>query len=244
MDGAANRFGVRCPAQRLESFEVEALIRRQSGPVSVWFEDKNGHAQAVDMAPVDAAKFHRAGFTVFLPDVATPTIREWQQVLGQVLGRPTSTFLCSLFSSSAKNVTGCHFDHIENFTVQLTGTKRWRYAENKQVPLPTVNYSVRTSRPYNEEMWLYSSRELVTRLPDGAESVELTPGSLIYLPRGMWHEVESIGDSVSLLLDSVPVHGSTCCCLRFEPCCFEKKNGARARSFSTSQPPQRRPARG
>jgi 50S ribosomal protein L16 3-hydroxylase len=184
----------------LASFDVEALIRRQSGPVSVWFEDKAGNAQAVDVPAGDAVKFHRAGFTVFLPDVATDTVRDWQSMLGKALGRPPSTFLCSLFSSSGRNVTACHFDQIDNLTVQLSGAKRWRYAPNRHVPLPTVNYNVKTPRPYKEEMWLYSSRELPTRLPDGAELVELTAGHMIYLPRGMWHEVESVGDSVSLLL--------------------------------------------
>lgn len=183
----------------LACFDVEALIRRQSGPVSVWFEDKAGNAQAVDMPASDAVKFHRSGFTVFLPDVATETVRGWQSTLGKALGRPSATFLCSLFSSSRSNVTACHFDQIDNFTVQLSGTKRWRYAPNRHVRLPVVNYNVKTPRPYNEEMWLYSSRELPTKLPDGAELVELTAGQMIYLPRGMWHEVESVGDSVSLL---------------------------------------------
>jgi len=182
----------------LAGFDVEALAHRNS-QVSVWFEDPNGRLQAVDMPPGDAIKFYNAGMTVFLPDVEAPTIQRWQAALAGRLGRHRGRFLSSVFASKRGNVTGCHFDHIDNFTIQLRGDKTWRIAENPEVPLPTVNYSVRTERPYQEEMWLYAAPDLPRAVPAGARTVEVTPGSLLYVPRGQWHEVEAKADSVSLL---------------------------------------------
>lgn len=184
--------------EELAGFDVEALAHRNS-QVSVWFEDPAGRLQAVDMPPGDAIKFYNAGMTVFLPDIKTPTIERWHATLAGRLGRHRGRFLCSIFASKRGNVTGCHFDHIENFTIQLRGDKTWRIADNPEVPLPTVNYSVRTERPYQEEMWLYAARDLPTAVPAGAQTVDVTPGSLLYVPRGLWHEVEAKADSVSLL---------------------------------------------
>lgn len=184
----------------LSQFDAISLIRSHTGPVaSVWFEDSNGYAQAVDMTPAEAAKFYDAGMTVFLPDISTPTVERWRAELATTLSRPPRMFLCSLFLSKGGNVTGCHFDHIENFTVQLRGEKKWRMMKNLHAPLPTVNYSTRTARPYSEELWLYSDKSLHADM-GGVESRTLEPGSLLYIPRGTWHEVEAAADSISLLL--------------------------------------------
>lgn len=187
--------------QELAGFDPVTLISEHKGEVaSVWFEDGDGHAQAVDMSPADALKFYQAGMTVFLPDVKTPTIARWQVELARPLARPPRNFLTSLFISKNGNVSGCHFDHIENFTVQLRGWKTWRVMENPHAPLPTVNYSARTARPYLEDLWLYGRRPLPAQANDDAQRVTVTPGSMLYVPRGYWHEVEAGTDSISLLI--------------------------------------------
>lgn len=188
-------------AKEFAGFDPAAIIHSHKGNLaSVWFEDKEGHAQAVDMPPADALKFYEAGLTVFLPDVTSPTIERWHDELVRSLDRPPRNFLTSLFLSKNGNISGCHFDHIENFTVQLCGTKTWRIMENRHAPLPTVNYSAHTARPYLEELWLYGEKPLPPRVADEAELVTVTPGSLLYIPRGYWHEVEAAADSISLLL--------------------------------------------
>lgn|GEM_PF-1838418 len=187
--------------KELANFDPAAIIRGHQGNVaSVWLEDLEGHTQAVDMSPSDALKFYEAGMTVFLPDVKTPTVERWHEELARSLNRPPLNFLSSLFISKNGNVSGCHFDHIENFTVQLRGTKSWRIIENSHAPLPTVNYSMRAARPYLEDIWLYGKRPFPAAIGNNAERVTVTPGALLYVPRGFWHEVETAADSISLLL--------------------------------------------
>ena len=103
-------------------FDAKALIRGHQGPIaSVWFEDTAGHVQAVDMPAADALKFYEAGMTIFLPDVKTSTVERWNGELARSPGRPPCNFSSSLFISKRGNVSGCHFDHLENSTVQLRG---------------------------------------------------------------------------------------------------------------------------
>lgn len=192
--------------EELAELDPITLISQHKGElVSVWFEDREGRSQAVDLAPPDALKFYEAGMTIFLPDVSTPIINRWHTRLAQSLARPPRNFLSSLFISRQGNVSACHFDHLESFTIQLSGTKTWRLMENRQVPLPTVNYSANTLRPHQEELWLYAEKPLPTRVSDAAERITVTPGSILYVPRGYWHEVEATADSISLLL-AFPVY--------------------------------------
>jgi 50S ribosomal protein L16 3-hydroxylase len=196
-----------CRALNEELAELDpiALISQHKGEVSVWFEDMQGRSQVVDLPPADALKFFEAGMTIFLPEISTPTISRWHDRLAQSLARPPRNFLSSLFISRAGNVSACHFDHLESFTIQLSGTKTWKLMENRQVPLPTVNYSANTLRPHQEELWLYAEKPLPTKVGDDAERVTVTPGSILYVPRGYWHEVEAAADSISLLL-AFPVY--------------------------------------
>lgn len=184
----------------LYDFEPHELISHHKGLASVWFEDEAKQHQAVDLAPDEALKFYRAGMTVFLPEVASKTLSEWQLEMAHKVGFHSKSKICGAFLSRRGSSTGCHFDHIENFTIQLRGSKRWRVCENKHVQLPTVNYSVRSSRAYQEEMWLYAKSPLPAAIPDHATSFEVSPGAVVYVPRGFWHEVQSVEESVSVFL--------------------------------------------
>jgi 50S ribosomal protein L16 3-hydroxylase len=184
---------------------ITLISQHKDEVVSVWFEDMQGRTQAVDLSPPDALKFYEAGMTIFLPNVSTPTINRWQIQMAHSLARPPRNFLSSLFISREGNVSACHFDHLESFTIQLSGTKTWKLMENRQVPLPTVNYSANTLRPHQEELWLYAEKPLPKKVSDDAERVTVTPGSILYVPRGYWHEVEAAADSISLLL-AFPVY--------------------------------------
>jgi hypothetical protein len=186
--------------EEFAGFEPRAMLEQHQGEASVWFASREGHSQAVDVSPTDAIKFFNAGMTVFLPVVRSPTIERWGNALSTRLARFQGKVGASIFLARKGWRTGCHFDHIENFTVQLRGTKIWRFEENRSVPLPTVNYGIRTERAYQEEMWLYASKDLPDKISEAAPAIELTPGKMIYLPRGYWHEIDAVTESVSLLL--------------------------------------------
>lgn len=111
------------------------------------------------------------------------------------------------FVANKGHVTGWHTDFQHNFTIQLRGSKRWRF---KRGPVPhnlralTPHYKTRTA--YEQQMKVHltsdpSSPEF--RPPDeffeGAEEVTVSPGDVLYHPAGIWHHVEVIeGGSVSI----------------------------------------------
>ncbi len=187
-------------AEELSGFDVPSLIAAHSSKVSIWFDDMDGRFQAVDLAPKDARRLYSAGHSAYLPDISTPSLDEWRDVISQALGRHQTNYLCSLFASHPGNMTACHFDHIENFTIQLRGKKTWRIAKNASFANCTVNYSVAAARAHHEELWLYAPQPLPGEMPEPYEEVVLHPGSVLYVPRGYWHEVVSSGDDQSLSL--------------------------------------------
>jgi 50S ribosomal protein L16 3-hydroxylase len=181
-------------------FDIQTLIARADRPVSLWFSDLSGQLQAADVPPADALKFYSAGHTVYMAGVTSPLVEQWRQTLAAHLGRHPSNYLCSLFASQPNRKTGAHFDELENFTIQLRGTKRWRIAENRNASLPTVNFSMGGKRAHSEELWLYAEQPMPETMPAYRE-VTLTPGSILYLPRGTWHEVVAPDEeSLSLLV--------------------------------------------
>jgi Cupin-like domain len=136
-----------------------------------------------------------------------PTKAEFAMGRGEV-----ETFL----SSRAGHVTDWHYDFQENFTLQLSGVKRWSLQSNS-----TVRHPLRACTPHyrNTPADVIELQVLAGRLTDpnfqfsrdevGAsrpaatetttvETVDLNPGDILYFPAGMWHKVEVIEPGVSI----------------------------------------------
>ena len=128
-----------------------------------------------------------------------------------------------------RHVTGWHTDFQENFTVQLSGVKRWTLRRGR-VPSP-----LRATTPhYAREAGVVENQLKVARMscgggggagagaggydgPHGFEcgednahgpeqAVTLHPGDVLYFPSGMWHTVETVEEGVSL---NVSLMGTT-----------------------------------
>jgi ribosomal protein L16 Arg81 hydroxylase len=79
-----------------------------------------------------------------------------------------------------------HFDPQDTFILQLEGKKEWRLWERERVANPISGYPVQGSIPQPS-------------LP-AAETILMTPGDLLYIPRGTWHWPRSLDDEPSLHL--------------------------------------------
>lgn len=79
-----------------------------------------------------------------------------------------------------------HFDQQDVFILQLEGEKEWRLWERDRVvnPIPGYPETKALTPPY---------------LP-ADETILLTPGDLLYVPRGTWHWPRSLDDNPSLHL--------------------------------------------
>jgi ribosomal protein L16 Arg81 hydroxylase len=191
--------------KELCNFEVENILKRELRKVSVWFESKDGSFQIVEMDSSSAYKFYKAGLTIFIPEINSVTIDKLHLNLGKQLGRAQENKLCSLFASQEGAGTGCHFDQLENFTIQLKGRKKWKISPNESVVYPVENYSTRKKMQGNSRFNNYLNKPLPTKMPEPSTLIEMEPGSLLYVPRGSWHDTFSTKDESLSLLLSFPV---------------------------------------
>eukprot|EP01033_Poteriospumella_lacustris_P017660 gene17660-12646_t len=118
-----------------------------------------------------------------------------------------------MFFSRANHFTDFHSDFQENFTLQLSGSKRWIFQESKAThPLrgctPHFNLSGANKDVAEQQVKVlrlgnptFSTVDYRADAADGTgphRSVVLHPGDIMYHPAGVWHRVECIEDSISI----------------------------------------------
>ena len=110
-----------------------------------------------------------------------------------------------VFVSRAGHHTGYHVDFMDNFTIQLRGTKTWSFRE------VDIRYPVRGFTPHYKDR---STDELQYKVHSacrdkpymGAPPVDdervtrvtLSAGDVLYHPAGIWHAVSCDEDSISI----------------------------------------------
>ena len=92
-----------------------------------------------------------------------------------------------------------HFDKNENFTIQLTGAKRWQVGETPMVPATPESYTLGSTAIMPA---LAPLLEKAQRPPE--RTVDLEPGTLLYVPRGTVHHTGAGEPSWSLNLSYSP----------------------------------------
>jgi 50S ribosomal protein L16 3-hydroxylase len=120
-------------------------------------------------------------------------VDKFRRSLSRELGLPPTVGVCNLYMSPTGAGLPMHFDDHEIIVVQLAGRKRWRIAKNTTLTNPTSN-----SGPFLvEEVARYASKRSVKRMPAG-NTIEMSPGSALFLPRGYWHKTDARESSISL----------------------------------------------
>jgi ribosomal protein L16 Arg81 hydroxylase len=146
--------------------------------------------------PSNAAQFHAIGATLYFVNVPLPALTD---PLADFLGAPRRKVLASLFYTPAGGGAVPHFDKNENFTIQLTGAKSWQVGETPMVPVTPDSYTLGSSAITPALAPLLAKAQ---RPPERA--VDLTPGSLLYVPRGTVHHTGAGEPSWSLNLSYSP----------------------------------------
>jgi hypothetical protein len=133
------------------------------------------------------SEFHARRYTVRVPDVRalTPELNTLIRALEFCFQQPVGVHG---FWSAAGAKAPVHHDEYDLFAIQLIGRKRW---------------FVSTGRSELPNAWPHA--------PDGPERLgeyavlEMSPGDLLYLPRGTTHRTESISDSIHLSIGFIPL---------------------------------------
>jgi hypothetical protein len=189
----------------LEDFDPERLVRRYRGQIALWFLTLNGEQRVAAAANHDdALALYHSGKTIFMVNGgATPAIVRWERQLGEDAGHPSIPLTASLFLSKRSGGTAMHFDMLENFTIQLTGYKRWRVAPNRSVVNPLENWAV--GQPVSKALAATLHAPLPTQMPDDAETFDLEAGSLLYIPRAHYHETSAVAEDSAALFLGMPL---------------------------------------
>jgi 50S ribosomal protein L16 3-hydroxylase len=179
----------------LTSWTPDDLLAAHRADVTAWFQSTNGEHTTAQVSPRAARHLLAGGLTVYLRD-AEP-LQPLTAAIADALLVPVENIGCSVFCNQPGATTEMHFDGVDTITVQISGSKTWRIARNDHAPNPTSTWIPGEVAP-SVELAQYARMPMPTAMPDDVSTFTLVPGSMLYIPRGYWHETESEEASVSL----------------------------------------------
>lgn len=133
------------------------------------------------------AAFHARGYTVRMPAMRALTneLEIVTRALEAVFHQPAAV---DIFWSRGTAKAPVHHDDCDLIVVHIKGHKRW-HVSTDQSELPNAWRGIPTGPETLERFAV----------------VEMTPGDLLYLPRGTRHRVEALSDSLHVSIGFTPV---------------------------------------
>lgn len=159
------------------------------------YRDEVQHLQG--LAAKDAEALYRAGMTLRFNIDSMKEVADYIAGMKRELALPPMAVCRNITYLSPKGeATSCHFDANANIIIQLIGSKRWTLAPNEHVAAPVERYTANHGRlaPSLAD----HVAELPRKMPRGARTIVLEPGSVLFVPRGYWHETHAVSPSLSL----------------------------------------------
>lgn len=180
---------------------VDALCRHYVGPVEVAGGSVTEGAQLA-LSDAHPAGLLRLGLTVFFVEMkrALPQSQAFLRALEGALGVPECAAL-SAFANAPGSGLPIHHDRFDQLLFHVRGEKRFSYLENRFVERPDLAFSpvgpmVPEWGPVYRNGYPVEARELVDQ---GLVTIDLKPGSALFLPAGTWHTTaEQTSEALSL----------------------------------------------
>ncbi|KAL3944643.1 MAG: hypothetical protein SGBAC_001303 [Bacillariaceae sp.] len=213
--------------------DPEMILRETSSDnIFLWLVDKGGNEQSekpkgstirsIEVSDVDTAiSLHKiarhATYCRAPPMVEQNLVASLLNATGLGCGQydPSGESSISMgrgevetFISTEHHLTNWHYDFQENFTIQLSGTKRWTLQQG------TIKDPIRGCTPHYAAPEAVESQLKAAHLFDrkfrfgfpetnvtaigSVQSIDVKPGDVFYFPAGMWHKVETIHPGVSI----------------------------------------------
>lgn len=156
-------------------------------------------ASAIDVSTTDARKLFENGIALMFDHAerVNADLTHWLEAIRLDLGFSELTqSRCLLYATPDAKGTAMHFDQNANFVLQLHGKKKWWLAPNHSVTNPLTRHTL--GLPVDPEMETYVTQPMPTKMPPDAQVIELTPGSVLFVPAGIWHATLAEGDALAL----------------------------------------------
>ncbi len=182
--------------QTLASQPLQALFDRYQGPLSFGRGAKT--VQSLD-SQAHPSHLFAMGLTVYLHEL-TPWYAELPPLLDQLereLQVPAGCARIAAFASPRGDGLPAHFDGEDVISIQLQGRKRFRVAPVEGLPWP-VGPQFGPGMLPADELYAQCEQGFPKEMPATAESIIMAPGSVLFLPRGIWHQTEALEDSLSV----------------------------------------------
>lgn len=179
---------------------AESIFRRCSGPaITAMMPDKKDESNSIQVTPDVAIKLYEAGLNMSVGGAEKwfPPLRDWVENLLKDLGMPRTTWgRCIIYTSPPKTGAPMHFDMNANFSLQLKGRKKWTLAPNDNVTYPTERHVMQLDA--TPGLLAQSHDPNYPKELKETETIELVPGSLLFIPRAYWHATAGDEETIAL----------------------------------------------
>jgi cupin superfamily protein len=184
-----------------ELSDLEQLSFSYDGRCTVSGE-RGARQTSYEVRGTDPTNLVHDGLTVRLDDViaCVAPLAAWLAALETEIGIPAGRLHAVVFASPRGKRSGLspHFDPTDNLIIQLVGTKRLLVSETPRVAYPSTQWNP-GHLPAAGNVLDFAART-PPRGPVRARTVTLRPGSVAYVPAGVWHASQALSDSFSLSL--------------------------------------------
>jgi hypothetical protein len=139
------------------------------------------------------------GLSLYLPDIEAmlPEAGVVLRTLERELGLAEGDARITAWASPAADGIACHFDAEDVFSIQLAGAKRFHVAETPALIHP-VGAQYGPGIPPSADLY----PQVPAGFPDPDDfaftEIVMLPGSVLFVPRGLWHRTEADADSLSI----------------------------------------------
>lgn len=178
---------------------LENLLNMWPHSIQTHLPDLRDEASSIDTTPKDAKKLFQNGMGLLFNEAhrISPLLQTWLEKIRTDLGISAQTYSrCLIYATPDGKGTAAHFDQNINFVLQIHGTKIWKLAPNEHLANPLTRHTMGTEP--DAEMAGYLEEELPTKMPKSVQTIELKPGSMLFVPRGYWHSTEAQGEALAL----------------------------------------------
>lgn len=149
----------------------------------------------------EALQFYERNYTIYATDIerSIPALVPLIEDVAYHFGCSDGVS-CEAFASRPGAGATMHYDFDVNFQILLRGRKRWKIAANRHIRNPMRSHFALNEKSYERGPdCLIADKDAFPReMPADALDFEAVPGTVVFLPRGAWHETVTTEESIGL----------------------------------------------